>query len=206
MGVGTYFVLATPSEDRPEVHASSSTAATPDTSGSGPLKVASSDPDDVPGPLDIASAGHAVSRREHYLAGQFQDILVHEFRTHEAWSNDVVDDFEIRFHFEENAGKRTWTRPRTVVLRSNPDGSLRAEIEGEEERVIGYANVWRPDAHSVRISLPAEVVLKSSDSYRWYASAQAANRGRFPDCFEQSSDVVQALCNDGTGTLYHSVD
>lgn len=125
------------------------------------------DEDDSAGPLDLVAATHG-----HKTTERGTQLLVHGVVTYEKWATeDDVGTFSFGFNTD-----RDDVFERGVVV-SYHDGKLTAKVfnrRGEGEGTIGYARVWRPDEHSVKIGIPRWLMKRHNLTfYRWFARSHA---------------------------------
>lgn len=119
-----------------------------------------SDPDDVVGTFDLASASHA--------HGNVESRLVHSLKTYETWTNEEFHGARIRFWLPD--GDRTYDRVLDVTV--NRDDSLAAgmtSLDRPDTPFRGYANVYRTDETSFEIVMPVRLLARNLRSYRWKA-------------------------------------
>ena len=126
------------------------------------------DGDDTPGALDISEAGHG--HRRMFVPQGTQRLLKHTVRTHEEWGRRVLrgpSRIEIEFYLGDGG------RPqRNLFIDVDRHGFLYAKmiVIGRKRggTVLGYARVWRPDPHTVKVEFPKRLLWDGElSSYRW---------------------------------------
>ena len=125
------------------------------------------DPDDSPGPLDLAAARHS-----HRTTDSGKVILKFRLVTYEKWRfGDNAKTIYVEFNLD---GDQVIERCAVVSRRWVEPGVFRVEGDVykncdyfQEERIGAVRSVSRPDAHSVKISLAKRLLGNNVDAYKW---------------------------------------
>ena len=135
------------------------------------------DPDDSEGALDLMEVEHDHEVDE--VTGQ--QLVVHRLSTYEDWDDDLLAEDPIAnnltIYFDVAGPHR---RQRTLVIATEEDGSLYAEMRSSGGSVRGYARAWRIDARTVAVAFPKRLLRRGLEAYDWWAVAATAG-----DCGEE---------------------
>ena len=151
------------------------------------------DPDDSPGPLDVATARHGHARLD-----TGRRLISHKLVTYEPWETELLADpaFHIDFRFSNDTDGRFERRLRVDVAEDGQ--TLVAEMRNlETDKVIGFALAWRSSERGIVVLFPKGWIKRGAlEHYRWsaFAASVSVPPGEpHPDC-EFEGEVIS--CND----------
>ncbi len=104
-------------------------------------------------------------------------VIVHDIQSADEWTFDG-DVIEVRMT------SRRWDVARRLFVHSNPDGSLTGVVF-RRDTFRGYANVYTPDATTLRIEFPESILGEDVRAYQWRVfgtGAGGAGCGEGVDC------------------------
>jgi hypothetical protein len=141
-----------------------------------------SDPDDVHGKLDIASVS-----QEHGATGP----VVHTITTYGPWRSRAIavrrsSFFLIDFDTTGNA------RAERFALVYRDHGVLRVAVLTRKGHLLGFGSATRPDARSIRVSVPRKLLGKPN-GYHWRLFSVYFGAGCSAGCVDRAPNSGQAL-------------
>jgi hypothetical protein len=142
---------------------------------------------DVAGPMDLASASHGHENTT--------SRIVHSLVLHQAWGNEDFIAAHIRFWLPD--GDRRFDRRLLIV--KNVDGSLAAGMTSYDSPSTpfrGYANAYRSDERSLEVVMPAHLIARGLETYKWKAFLF------YDDCEDQTSEHCSGY-DTHTGRVEH---
>ena len=140
------------------------------------------DPADVHGKLDIASVS-----QEHGATGP----VVHTITTYGPWRSRAIalrrsSFFLIDFDTAGNA------RAERVALVYRDHGILRVAVLTRKGRLVGFGSATRPNARSIRVSVPRKLLGKPN-GYHWRLFSVYFGAGCAAGCVDRAPNSGQAL-------------
>ena len=140
------------------------------------------DPDDVHGKLDIASVS-----QEHAAAGP----VVHTITTYGPWRSRAIalrrSSFFL-FDFDTTGDARA----ERVALVYRDHGVLRVAVLSRKGRLLGFGSATRPNARSIRVSIPRKLLGKPN-GYHWRLFSVYFGAGCSAGCVDRAPNSGQAL-------------
>ena len=152
-----------------------------------PLTTAT-DPDDVSGPLDVASITQTQESSETSASNE----IVHRVTMFDAWENEALaGPAYAEMYFDLDGDPSTNERVLTLDL-DEESSSLRASmVDAQTGQGRGYASVKRPDDKTVEITFPPLLLKKGLRSYRWFFQVDGAGELCSPEdpCIDRAPDA-----------------
>ncbi|MFN2588250.1 MAG: hypothetical protein ABR613_09055 [Actinomycetota bacterium] len=123
------------------------------------------DADDADGRFDVATARHG-----HDEITTDQVLVSHGFEFYETWENEALEAplnrIVLFFNLDDDSHAE-----RRLSIDVSEDGSLHAVMIADrrrkQDRVRGYAHVWRSSDRGVEIRFPTALLANRVGDYQW---------------------------------------
>jgi hypothetical protein len=140
------------------------------------------DPDDVQGKLDIARV-----TQEHGATGP----VVHTITTYGPWRSRAIALRRSSFFlFDFDTTGDAHAERIAIVYRDH--GVLRVAVLSRKGRLLGFGSATRPNARSIRVSVPRKLLGKPN-GYHWRLFSVYTGAGCSAGCVDRAPNSGQAL-------------